>query len=558
MKYTGVVESGRLSSKRTSPNGKSSKRTNPKVSHFKKALAFGLAMVCSASAFALDINRTSGHLAENAAVGPYSYLDVGNLTNKTVRVLDIYYQTYGDMALEYTNTYGDGFTLEPGEWSRNCDDLALGYCYFKGAEFTNPGWAATYAWTSGNPRTNHYWKIEYQCEGDSKTYELKQEMHTDYWSEVVITDCANDEMQYTAISDNQSQTKAMEVFVENSPYNKVSDLFIESDFIDKDDPAWDGDYESWYGVTGAETNRGAVPDMNTLKGVSPVLVQCQTADGKTARELGLVMAENSIAKGCYCNNDDQPDGKTCPDLGVVTYWKIPDNLLGKIDPVGVIDGRVEKSLHQHKLMQVLTSNISGGDDLKEGTQLSVHVKKDGIAVSDPATYVVLADRQNQWTYALDFAKAVNSQFDVPVSMGERFADGAIVERGSSYRNWIWGKEDYDVSIERADPEYIDVLRGGHLRKGSMVNLEISNPTTGEVYRFDYIVPSDSAGKNWRWPAYFGKAINAEAAEKNYPVRVGEYNSSGKVATIGSSYRNKIYIGTNEPGNWSVRIDIHAK
>lgn len=222
--------------------------------------------------------------------------------------------------------------------------------------------------------------------------------------------------------------------------------------------------------------------------------------------------------------------------------------------------RIKARLHRNKLVQIKTRAISGGAALKEGTLLRVTLSGDGAAEGGigfgSVDHVVSVGYQNQYEYALDLASAINVQKDIPISAGERQADGSLRASGSSCLNWIWGPDgNYFAHIERLDPVQMTTIGGHSLSAGQIVDVLILNSGANvQQMRFRYQVPSEYHGKSWRWPAALAKVINTCAQENNYPVRAGEYDrDTGVIKTIESANRNKIWVSTGDASQVMVKI-----
>ncbi|WP_299591650.1 hypothetical protein [uncultured Microbulbifer sp.] len=225
--------------------------------------------------------------------------------------------------------------------------------------------------------------------------------------------------------------------------------------------------------------------------------------------------------------------------------------------------RGRSDVHSNRLLQIKTRAISDGAELREGTLLRVNVagancggEQGGSVGYGSVEYVVSAGYQNQYEYALDLASAINTQKNIPISAGERQADGSLRASGSSCLNWIWGPEgNFTASIERLDPVQMTTIGGQSLAAGQLLEVLILNAGIySQHMRFQYRVPSDFHGKSWRWPAALSRVINACAEQNNYPVRAGEFDrDTGAIKTVESTDRNKIWVATSDAGQVMVKI-----
>ena len=219
--------------------------------------------------------------------------------------------------------------------------------------------------------------------------------------------------------------------------------------------------------------------------------------------------------------------------------------------------RAKASAHRKKLVQIKTRAISGGAELREGTLLRVTLSggKAGIGYG-AVDHVVSAGYQNQYEYALDLASAINAQKNIPISAGERQADGSLRASGSSSLNWVWGPVgNYTARIERIDPVQMTTIGGQSLMAGQVIDVLILNSgVNAQQMRCRYQVPSDYHGKSWRWPAALARVINSCAEENSFPVRAGEYDrETGAIKTPESSDRNKIWVSTGDASQVMVKI-----
>lgn len=508
--------------------------------------AMGLALVLSYSASSSALTDNHQHTAEDAPARARSFLDVGNLTNKTVYIWDIKYKVDDDW-IEFSNTIGNGFELAPGEWSYDCDPLLNG-CYFKGASFTNVGWGLREMVSNTNPRTAHYWSVKYACKGEWKGRTLTMDTSsTHYWHEALIVDCGEDPTEFSHIakgSGSANHSTVLKEFIAGSSYLSFTDQQIESKFYNQDDPSDGIDSEP-------------VPAMiNMLQGLAPTTFECRAVNGKTAAQNGQVMSKNSWDQGCECRDEDQTDGRSCLDYGVSYIWDTPSKFLNNIDP---IDSGIDLPwLYTNNIADMNTYHLTnGGTEQKEGTLIRTNVNQ-GSNGSGTINHVVEAGRHNRWQIATDMGSVINGQDKFKLFAGEKQSNGEIQLLGSQHRNKIWSPySDDTISYELIAPVNMTKIQGETLTAGRWVELILKPNFPGQdMYRFEYRIETDDDGRGWVWTKALADKINNEAILNNYPVRAGEHQSDLSVKTIGSWHRNRIWLATDRPNDWTIELRIH--